>query len=52
MKMSRSRGHIFERHDLEAVHGGLQCADRIGFGHLDAGAGAASEAAEPLPTSP
>ncbi len=44
---------VLERHDLEAVHRGLQRADRIDFGDQHAGAGAAAAtAAEPLPTSP
>jgi hypothetical protein len=41
MKMSASRPHVFQRHHLETVHGRLQRADRVDFGHLDAGAGAA-----------
>jgi hypothetical protein len=44
--------HVFQHHDLEAVHRGLQRADRVDLGHLHAGARARSEAAEPLPTSP
>jgi hypothetical protein len=46
------RDHIFQRDHLEAVHRRLQRADRVDLGHLHAGAGAGSDAAEPLPTSP
>ncbi len=43
---------VLEQRDLEAVHRRLQGADRVDLGHDHARALAASDSAQPLPTSP
>ena len=48
MKMSASGDHVFQRHDLEAVHRGLQRADRVDLRHLHARARAAQRRGRPL----
>ena len=47
MKMSAVHD-LFQRDDLEAVHGGLQRADRVDLGDLDARAGAAQRGGRAL----
>jgi hypothetical protein len=48
MKMSARVDYVLQQHDLEPVHRGLQRADRVDLGHLDARAGAAQRCGRAL----
>jgi hypothetical protein len=52
MKMSAIGRRLLHRHDLVALHRGLERADGIDLGDQHASALRRSDCAEPLPTSP